>query len=122
MYITSNNSATAAKYAQSLLSNPKIQLTEQQKSDVEEIVKKHNAQKSETYTKAASLTSFTANPYNPFYGVKEPANPYTYSAEEMLQSNARSNLHSVNFTKLKEQLDNRQNVAMRKFQFLRAQL
>lgn len=40
MYITSNNSATAAKYAQSVLSNPKIQLTEQQKSDVEIIVKK----------------------------------------------------------------------------------
>lgn len=122
MYITSNNSATVAKYAQSVLSNPKIQLTELQKSDVEEIVKKHNAQKSESYTKAASLTSFTANPYNPFYGVKKPANPYNYSAEEMLQSNARSNLHSVNFTKLKEQLDNRQNVAMRKFQLLRAQL
>lgn len=89
---------------------------------MEAIVKKHNAQKSETYTKAASLTSFTANPYNPFYGVKEPANLYNYSAEEMRKSNSRSNLHSVNFTKLKEQLDDRQNVAMRKFQFLRSQL
>ena len=39
MYITSNNSATAAKYAQSVLSNPKIQLTEQQKSDVDAIAK-----------------------------------------------------------------------------------
>lgn|GEM_PF-3228339 len=122
MYIISNNRATAANYAQSVLSNPKIQLTEQQKSDVDAIAKKHNAQKSETYTKAASLTSFTANPYNPFYGVKEPANPYNYSAEEMLQSNPRSNLRSVNFTKINAQLDNKQNVAVRKFHFLRSQL
>ncbi|MFJ7661271.1 hypothetical protein ACIQXW_02615 [Lysinibacillus sp. NPDC097162] len=123
MYITSNHGATVAKYAQSILSNPKLQLSEQQKSDVEAIVKKHDPQKSETYTKAASLSSLTANPYNPFYGVNEPANPYNYSAEGMFKANSTSKFHQFNnLAKLNEQVDVRQSAAMHKFELLRSQL
>lgn len=123
MYITSNQGATVSKHAQSVLSNPKIQLSEQQKSDVEAIVKKYDPQKSETYTKAASLSSLKANPYNPFYGVNEPANPYNYSADGMFKDNSTRKFHTFNnLAKLNEQVDVRRSAAMHKFEFLRSQL
>ena len=63
----------------------------QQKSAIEGIIK------TETYVKSAAMSSLTANPYNPYYGVSTPTNPYNYSAADGQKNNAFSVLGATNF-------------------------
>lgn len=123
MNISFDQSAAAIKYAKSVLNNPKISLSEQQKSDVERIIKTESL-KSETYIKSSAVSSLTANPYNPFYGVSEPTSPYNYTAADGQSSNTfltkphtYKALHALSL-----KLDSPQNLAMQKFEYLRSQL
>ncbi len=123
MNISFDQSASAIKYAKSVLNNPKISLSEQQKSDSEGIIKTETL-KSETYVKSAAMSSLTANPYNPFYGVSEPTNPYNYSAADGQSNNTfLTEPHTYKALQtLSSKLDAKQGLDMQKFQFLRSQL
>ena len=123
MNISLDQSASAVKYAKYVLNNPKINLSEQQKSDVEGIIKTETL-KSETYVKSAAMSSLTANPYNPFYGVSEPINPYNYSASDVQNNNTfLTKPHTYKALQtLSAKLDSPQNIEMQKFEYLRSQL
>lgn len=132
MNISTNNYSTLSDYMSSVISDPKLSLTDEQKKNVEKVLKSKTDKMTDEFAQASALSSLGNNPYNPLYGVSQPVNPYNYSSnprnpfygvneQSTNQNSTNSNLYK-NLIALNSQLDNKQSTAWNKFNPLRSKL